>query len=619
MIIYSADKATFLRERKLIPDMLERAILDRLGEETDPAEKRSWVNSLGYMHALLDCRDIPDDAGIALEYNIPVTNNRIDFVITGFDSEGVAQAVVIELKQWSYADKTEMDGIVRTRYSEGVRETEHPSYQAYTYCMLLQDYKEAVQKHEVRLKAAAYLHNCSDTGPLVDPFYGKYTQYAPVFGSDDADRLREFLAKYIRKGDRQKNLYVIENSRIRPSKCLMDSVSGMMKGKKEFRMIGDQKLALETIRKALDDYGSTGKKQVLIIKGGPGTGKSVIAVNALHEVVSRMGLSAMYISKNREPRRVFNRKLVDGGMRRYSVDALFKSSYSFEQSRDNEVDLLLVDEAHRLTDRGFRGGTVNQIRSIIRAARVSAFFIDEDQIVSFEDVGTVSAITEEAGAQNAMITTRTLEAQFRCGGSDTYLQWLDDLLEVRKTGVKILKKGSYHFRIFDNPEKMMDEIRRRNRTNNKSRMVAGFCWDWNSREKGKEKVMDITIPEFGFAHQWNLLNDETWSISEGSVEQIGCIHTCQGLEFDYVGVIVAPDIIFRDGKILVDPSKRSTHDRTLFGYKERMRRDPEGTRAKVRQIIKNTYRTLMSRGMKGCYVYVMDKQLRDYIESRLEH
>lgn len=617
MIIYSADKTTFLNDRTSLPDFLEKTIYDKLGEETSSNEKQSWVNSLGYMHDLLDSPAIPDDAGIAVEYNIPVTNNRIDFIITGIDENGVAQALIIELKQWSWADKTNMDGIVRTKYSDGIRDTEHPSYQAFTYCMLLQDYKEAVQNHEVRLKAAAYLHNCTDTSTLTDSFYDPYTKYVPVFGSSDADKLRDFISRYIRKGDRQKILYVIENSKVRPSKCLMDSVSGMMKGNKEFRMIGDQKVILERIMKALGDYNESGKKQVLIIEGGPGTGKSVIAVNALYRAVSKNRVSAMYVSKNREPRRVFRRKLVDGGMYNYSVNALFKSSLSFENSRENEIALLLVDEAHRLSEKGQGGRTVNQIRSIIKAAQVSVFFIDEAQIVSFEDVGTVNSISAEAASAGAQTYKLSLSAQFRCSGSDEYLQWLDDLLDIRPGKVKMLSDNNYFFRLYHNPEKMMKEILRRNKTNNKSRMVAGFCWDWNSREAGREHEMDIRFPQYGFARQWNLTTDETWCMSAGSVEQIGCIHTCQGLEFDYVGVIIGPDILYQDGKILVDPSKRSTHDKTLFGYKTLMRRDPDGTKERVRKIIKNTYRTLMSRGMKGCYIYVMDSGLRDYIESRI--
>ena len=617
MIIYSADKATFLSDRARLPDFLERTIFEKMGEETSPSEKSSWKKSLGYMHRLLDTPRIPDDAGIAVEYNIPVTNNRIDFMVTGVDENGVSQAVIIELKQWSWAEKTDMDGVVRTEYSEGIRETEHPSYQAFTYCMLLQDYKEAVQRHDVRLKAAAYLHNCKDTTTLTDPFYGPYTRYAPVFGSSDEEKLRDFISKYIRKGDRQRGLYVIENSQIRPSKSLMDSVSGMLKGNPEFRMIGKQKVVLEMIMSALDENAATGRKQVLIIEGGPGTGKSVIAINAVQQAMKRKGVSAMYVSKNREPRRVYGAKLVEDGMKRYSVNALFKSSYSFENSGEDELALLLVDEAHRLSEKGMRGTPVNQIRSIIRAARVSVFFIDEAQVVSLDDVGSVEGISAEAEAQGAVVQRAPLEAQFRCGGSDEYLRWLDDLLEIRPTGQKVLKKTGYDFRVFRDPEKMMKEIRKRNH-NNKARMVAGFCWDWKSRNPGMENEMDIKFPRYGFAHQWNLSTDETWCMTPGSVEQIGCIHTCQGLEFDYVGVIIGPDLIYRDGRIMVDPSKRSSDDRTIFGYRAMMARDPDGTREKLRRIIKNTYRTLMSRGMKGCYVYAVDDELRDYIEGRYE-
>ena len=619
MIIYSADKSTFLKERESLPDFLESTILDKLGEETSPNEKISWANSLGFMHTVLNSPDIPQDAGVAVEYNIPVTNNRIDFMVTGIDAKGVNQVVVIELKQWSWADKTDMDGIVRTRYSDGVKETEHPSYQAFTYCMLLQDYKEAVQKHHVRLKAAAYLHNCKDITSLTDPFYTPYTQYVPVFGQDDASKLREFIAKYIRKGDQQKGLFVIEDSRIRPSKGLMDSVSSMMRGNKEFRMIGDQKLVLEKILSALDFNTETSRKQVLIIEGGPGTGKSVIAVNALNEALSRKKI-AMYVSKNREPRRVFYRKLVDGGMRADNVKALFKSSVVFADSRTDALDLLLVDEAHRLSSKGGKNSkSVNQIKEIINAARVSVFFIDEAQIVSLEDIGSIAGITQWANAADADVTRLSLKAQFRCGGSDEYLQWLDDLLEIRSSNFKYLSKENYDFRIFDNPSKMMAEIRKRNKVNNKARMVAGYCWEWKSSQEGHEKDLDICFPQFKFAHQWNLSYDSTWCISEGSVEQIGCIHTCQGLEFDYVGVIIGLDIVYEDGKIKVDPSKRASDDHTIRGYKTLMKSNPDDTKERIKKIIKNTYRTLMSRGMKGCYVYVMNPALRAHIESRLKN
>lgn len=614
MIIYSCDKSDFIAKQETIPDILKVNVLERLGEETSDNEYLSWKNSLAFMRRLLETSTIPDDAGIALEYNIPVTNNRIDFIVTGYDDIGRSQVVVIELKQWSSAEKTDMDGVVRTRYEDGLKETTHPSYQAFTYCMLLQDYKEAVQKHIVKLKAAAYLHNCEDTSPLKDPFYEHYTRYVPVYGKNDTDELRLFLSKYIRKGDRQKGIFVIENSQIRPSKNLMDSVASMMKGNREFRMIGEQQVVLQHILKALDVYEQTLQKQVLIIKGGPGTGKSVIAVNALSEVIKK-GKVAMYVSKNAQPRRVFYRKLVDGGLGSKNVNALFKSSDTFADAKSNEFDMLLVDEAHRLSRKGGQySHSVNQVKETVNAAKVTVFFIDEAQRVSLEDIGSIQEITLWAERLQAKVSTFEMKAQFRCAGSDEYMMWLDDLLQIRPSNFKLLGKENYDFRVMDNPREMMSEIRKHNRRN-KSRMVAGYCWEWISRKDTTKK--DIVFPEFKFAYQWNLLSDQTWSITPGSVNQIGCIHTCQGLEFDYVGVIIGPDIIYRDGKILVDPSKRAKDDFTIHGYKGMMKTDPEGTKNLVRQIIKNTYRTLMSRGMKGCFVYVMDEELRNYIKSRI--
>ena len=509
-----------------------------------------------------------------------------------------------------------MDGIVKTWYEEGLKDTTHPSYQAFTYCMLLQDYKEAVQKHEVRLKAAAYLHNCEDISPLTDPFYNVYTQHVPVFGKHDVDKLRTFIAKYIRKGDQQKGLFVIEDSQIRPSKNLMDSVSNMMRGNKEFRMIGDQKVILQNILKSLKEFESSQQKQVLLIEGGPGTGKSVIAINALHEVIT-LGKVAMYVSKNAQPRNVFYRKLVDGGMGSKNVNALFKSSVAFANPTNNEFDMLLVDEAHRLSKKcGPFSSSRNQIHEIIKSAKVSVFFIDEAQIVSLDDIGSIDEIKMWAERENAHISRFSLKAQFRCAGSDEYLQWLDNLLEIKPSSFKHLSKKNFDFRIYDNPTEMMKEIQKYNQKNNKSRVVAGYCWEWKS-QKNKEDN-DIEFPEFNFSYQWNLIQDKTWSISPNSVEQIGCIHTCQGLEFDYVGVIIGPDIIYKDGQIMVDPSKRASDDFTIRGYKKLMKDNPEATKSLIKNIIKNTYRTLMSRGMKGCFVYVMDEPLKEYIKSNIK-
>lgn len=618
MIIYSGNKSDFLSIQKELPDILKSNILQLLGEDTSDNEYVSWKNSLAFMNRLMKTDKIPDDAGVALEYNIPVTNNRIDFIITGLDDNGKSQIIIIELKQWSHVQKTDMDGIVITRYEDGLRETTHPSYQAACYASLLYDYKQAVQDREVSLHPCAYLHNCEDGSTIKDAFYDGYIRKAPVFCKADADALQKFICSYIRKGDRQRGLFVIENSIIRPSKGLVESISSMMHGHREFKMIDTQKVAFQHILRALVNYDKTKRKQVVIVEGGPGTGKSVIAVHLLQHVIEKRRMAA-YSTKNASPRNVFYRKLVDGGIPAPSVKALFKTSAAFVDCNPEQFDMLIVDEAHRLNAKswsGYQSRGENQVKEIIYASKVAVFFLDEAQRIDIKDIGSRDEILKWAKHYGCDVDDSIqLTAQFRCGGSDEFLQWVDNILEIRPSKQTHIHKENFFIRVCDTPNEVVREIKQKNRTNNRSRVVAGFCWDWISRNN--ETKMDIVMPEYRFKAQWNLSKDSTWSISKGSVNQIGCIHTCQGLEFDYVGVIIGLDIIYRNGQILVDPSKRSSDDRTIFGWKKLAQTDPDGAKALVRQIIKNTYRTLMTRGMKGCYLFVQDEQLRDFIRSRI--
>ena len=613
MIIYNNTKRGFLDDIPHIEGILSSNVKAKMGEDTSEGEILSWHNSLRFMAKVVDSQVIPDDTGIALEYNIPVTNNRIDFIITGLDSEEKSNVVMIELKQWQHVQATEKDGLVVTHYEDGLKETTHPSYQVACYASLLYDFKEAVQQRKVSLHPCVFMHNYVDDGSISDARYQKYTQKAPVFCKGEEDKLREFITTYVCKSDQNKSIYVVENSKIVPSKSLIDSVVKMAQGKPEFKMIDEQKVAYQNILWAYDEYLRTGRKQVVIVKGGPGTGKSVIAVKLLVEMTRRK-LLAHYVSKNSAPRNVFYKKFMESKDVHSSIKNLFKSSGGYFDKKVNELDMLIVDEAHRLQQFSGRYGNLgeNQIKEIILAAKVSVFFIDEKQLVDFRDIGSVAAIEAWAEYEQADVHHHQLTAQLRCSGSDEYLNWLDHLLQYNNLLPMKLSGTTYEFKIFDSPSEMMAEIKKLNRYKNKSRMVAGYCWDWNSRKNSHQK--DIVIGD-DFAYKWNLSNDDTWSISKGSVYLIGCIHTCQGLEFEYVGVIIGEDLVYRDGIIKVNPSKRSSNDRSIWGWKKMEQEDRESTHDKLRALIKNTYRTLMTRGMKGCYVYVCDEELRNYIKQ----
>ena len=212
-----------------------------------------------------------------------------------------------------------------------------------------------------------------------------------------------------------------------------------------------------------------------------------------------------------------------------------------------------------------------------------------------------------------------LESQFRCNGSDGYLAWLDNVLDIRKTANFDGMDFDYDFRVVDNPNELRKLIEEKNKINNKSRLVAGYCWDWISSGKNDSNVHDIVIPEYNFEMSWNLGNSQTWAIDPMSVNEVGCIHTCQGLEFDYVGVIIGGDIRYENGKIITDYTKRAKTDQSLKGINKITKEQGQEVANQIAdKIIKNTYRTLMTRGMKGCYIYCIDKKLQHYFKRKVE-
>jgi DUF2075 family protein len=619
VIVYQNTKGRFLEDTftKDIEDVILAAFKSRTGRSVARSEIRSWKESLLAVAKVLNDDQIPNDCGVAIEYGIPQTSKRIDFILSGADNSKIEQLVIIELKQWETARKTDRDGVVSTRYAHGEKETSHPSYQAWSYASLLSSFNEAVYESGVGLRPCAYLHNYTDDGALTDRFYAHYIELAPVFlkGEAEKSKLRDFIKMHVRYGDQKSLMYRIENGRIRPSKGLVESLTGMLAGKQEFVLVDDQKVVYETAR-SLGITASEKSKQVVIIRGGPGTGKSVVAINLLVALTARR-LVTQYVTKNAAPRAVFEQALA-GTLRKSQISNLFSGSGAFTETRANVFDVLVVDEAHRLNEKSGLFGNLgnNQIQELIGAAKCSIFFLDEDQRVTFKDIGESSEIARFARNARASVTTLQLESQFRCNGSDGYLAWLDSTLGIRGTANESLSADEFDFRIFESPEALRREIVDKNKAKNKARMVAGYCWDWNSKKS--PNAPDVVIPEYGFAMQWNLTKDGgLWMVAPESVNEIGCIHTCQGLEVDYIGVIVGPDLAAEEGAIVTRPLKRSRHDKSLSGYKRLFKEDPAAATQKADLIIKNTYRTLMTRGMKGCYVYFTDKAAERHFRSRL--
>lgn len=606
-------------ENDVLETKLYDAIKNKMNRSTGLSELNSWRNSLKEMYITLNDSNIPSDVGVAIEYNIPQTSKRVDFLISGYGKDNKGNVIIVELKQWEKLQAIEgQEAIVETFTGGANRRVVHPSYQAWSYAALIKDYNEYVQDADIELHPCAYLHNYPrvENDPLDAKQYKEVLADAPAFTYGQRDALRNFIKKSIITGDNEDTLVKIEHGKIRPSKQLQDSISGMLKGNKEFIMLDEQKVVYENILSLSTKCQKDGKKRTIIVEGGPGTGKTVVAINLLAELTKRNQF-VQYVSKNAAPRTVYGYKL-KGTMKKSSVDNLFKGSGCYTEAPMNSVGTILADEAHRLNEKSgmFQNIGENQIKEIIHASWCSVFFIDESQRVTTSDIGSIAEIEKWAEKEHSEVIKMELTSQFRCNGSDGYLAWLDDVLQIRDTANYDLEGIDYDIRICDSPKEMEHIVIEKNRIRNRARILAGYCWNWPKDTRNDVNYHDIKIGDYGIS--WNLDGGDAFAINPDSVHEAGCIHTSQGLEFDYVGVIIGDDMRYENGEIVTDYSKRAKTDQSMKGIKGLAKDDPEKASQLADEIIKNTYRTLMTRGMKGCYVYCTDSELAAYLKERLK-
>ena len=620
MLIYEGVKNSFLQDvdNDLLAPELKKKVYEKMGRYTSDSEYRSWAESMVFMYKVMNDKEIPDDAGIAIEYNVPQTDKRVDFIISGYNDEEKPGVIIIELKQWDKVEKVDNSALVETYTGHALRKVVHPSYQAWSYAKLIKDYNSTVQDLDIDINPCSYLHNYirKDNDPLDDEQYKVFTDAAPAYTNGQVYDLRKFIKKTVKKGDNKEILYEIDHGKIRPSKSLQDSIRSMIEGNQEFIMIDEQRVVYDEIIRLSELCQKDHKKRTVICQGGPGTGKSVVAVQLLAELTQR-GQFVQYVSKNMAPRTVYLEKLK--GMKRLTgVENLFKGSSGYVEIGNNQINTLIVDEAHRLELKSQYtkdNGNNNQIREIIHASRCSVFFIDESQRVTLKDIGTIEEIERLAKEEGSEIYHMELLSQFRCNGSNGYLAWIDNVLEIRETANHNLDGIDYDFRIFDNPHELRRAIVEKNRISRKARLVAGYCWNWPKSTQNDPNYHDIVIDDFEMS--WNLSGGEAFALDEKSIDYAGCIHTTQGLEFDYIGVIIGNDMRYEDNHILTDFTKRANTDQSIKGLKKMYREKPEEALKIADEIIKNTYRTLMTRGMKGCYIYCTDKALSEYLKRRI--
>ncbi|WP_227011755.1 DUF2075 domain-containing protein [Paenibacillus lutimineralis] len=422
--------------------------------------------------------------------------------------------------------------------------------------------------------------------------------------------LQEFIHKHTGKGNGINLLYLIENGKIRPSKKLIEHIDGLFKGNSEFILLDEQKIAYESIISEAKEITS---KKTLIVKGGPGTGKSVISMNALGGLLKKK-LNVKFVAPNASFRTAMVETLVKQQTENKSrARGLFAGSGQFYNSPADFFDVLIVDEAHRLKGKGaymYQG--VNQIEDIIKSSKVNVFFIDDNQRIRPDDIGTVDEIKRIAEMNHSQVFEYTLSAQFRCSGAEGFLNWIDHIFQIRETGnFDGWDQDAFQFLLMDDPNSVYELIKEKVSEGYKARMLAGYAWEWtNAKDGNPNGEIEDDIPEHDFKMPWNGRALSTWAIDERGLEQIGCVHTSQGLEFDYVGVIIGNDLKYDPRSMRIYADFEEYKDKQ---GKKGLKKDND----QLTKLIKNIYKVLISRGMKGCYLYCRNPELRNYIVGQL--
>ncbi len=620
MQLYSGSSRQFIDDafHGVIASKLSEAFFKAFRYNPPKSEVQSWQNSLRSMSWVLEKADLTDH-GVLLEHQLPLTSKRLDCMVVGRDGERQDQAVIVELKQWSDAGPSDADRCVTTFVGGRVRDVLHPSVQVGQYAQYMEDYRDAFTRGEVGLAACAYLHNLQfdPSDELFDPRHAAYLQRYPVFTADRAGDLVNFLGGRLSHGMGNDVLKRVLTSPFRPSKKLLTHTAKMVAGQTSFVLLDEQLVVFERVLSEARKGTTRPGKTVVLVQGGPGTGKSVVALHLVGRLAHE-GFNAQHATGS---------KSFTGNVRSLVGDRAgnqFKYFNQYGFAAPDSVDVLVLDEAHRIRKTSATRFTrkeqqtgLPQIEELVLAAKVSVFFIDDLQIVRPNEVGGSQLIRDTAARLNADVIEFELDAQFRCGGSAGFVNWVDNTLQIRRTA-NVLWEGddAFDFGIVHDVAELEAWVREKNAEGNTARLTAGFCWPWSKPQADGTLVPDVQVGEW--LMPWNaksgagrlakgIPKSEVWATDSRGLEQVGCVYTAQGFEFDYVGVIFGTDLMWDPASGMWMADKKASFDSVVKRSKDQFL-----------DLVKNAYRVLLTRGMKGCRVHFMDEPTRDFVRSRID-
>jgi hypothetical protein len=603
-----------------IAEKLKLAYFDYFRYNPSAGEVASWRNSLRALCLVFQRANLIDH-GILLEYQLPMSSKRLDCLISGRNQNLTDTAVIIELKQWEKCEEAAGENEVITWVGGSKREVLHPSVQVGQYRLYLQDTHTAFyeEPNPVHLDSCTYLHNYNyyDQDIIFSDKFRLAIAENPIFTADDVEKLKSYLVGRLSRGEGNDVLVRIEQSKFRPSKKLMDHVANIIRNRSEYILLDSQLVVYDQVLACTKQGFHDKQKTVVIVTGGPGTGKSVIAINLMADLLLK-GYNAHYATGSRAFTQTLRRIIGNRG----SVQFKYFNSYS--TSEPNGVDVLICDEAHRIrassydryTPRSKRSDTP-QIEELIRASKVSVFFIDDDQIVRPNEIGSADYIREYAKKNHCKIFEYELETQFRCGGSEAFVNWINNTLGIKRTANVLWNVDEeFDFRIFGSPIDVENAILEKVKQGYTARMTAGFCWPWSNPNYDGTLKEDVVVGDY--KRPWNAKPEarrlaqgipraSVWAYDPAGIQQVGCIYTAQGFEFDYVGVIFGNDLVYD-----LDLQTWQGHPKNSYDTVVKRSKD------KFLDLVRHTYRVLLTRGMKGCYVFFTNKNTERFFRSRIE-
>ncbi|MFE1972038.1 DNA/RNA helicase domain-containing protein [Streptomyces hygroscopicus] len=590
------------------------------GRSPGEAEVRSWENSWPPLLRVLSAAEL-SELHLLLEYELPGTSQRVDALLLGHRprTESLV-AVAVELKQWQYAAP---HGTGPGMLNVGKREVLHPARQVGGYVNYLTEW--VPPELHLDVEGLAYLH--AAPSDLIDGLRGLQgtgpSAAYSILGPDDVapDAPSHLLAERLHCGGLRpaapQRVTAFLEARHRPSPKLLARVADVIGGHETFRLIGEQDKARQRINSAIDAARQGHRGHIVVVTGGPGTGKTAIATRVLGDLCRDSGANPRLLSPTGTLSRQLGRAV--GESARGLIATL---TTRLPEELDKDTSVVLLDEAHRArTGQGWRTTPFPKLLTdLMTRCAVLVLFLDEGQIVRPGEGTTKDELRRMASQQGCTFAHVDLPTQFRCSGSRPYLDWVDALLSPEARPPRWNGDG-YDLALADNPAQLEEWVADHIRHGRSARITAGYCWPWDSPDV-PPLLPDVSITwqdasgEHLWERPWNSRADMVvagdgvpgrafWATDEGGQQQVGCVYTAQGMEYDYSAVILGRDLTWTAQGWRAQPGE--SHD-------------PATNRLSPQQYLRyalNIYRVLATRGTRGTRLYSTDPATQAFLRTVL--